>query len=258
MRTPIPPNPLQDVRLDVMACARCRFGTERQNSCPGEGDASATVMVIGEAPSRREDKAGVSLYGDSRDLLDQWLRRAGLRPENVFVTNLLKCAPLVDAERSDGTTYRKMSFPDDDSEPVDRCEKWLKAQLRIVQPRAVVLLGHRALQHVLLKGAVGQAKPYGPWIERLSRRRDTYGEIRFACAYHPRRIAASKNHYDEADSVASIERVAEYVKAVESGGMPPLEDLHEVKSVTPPQYQQRIRLFGRSKPGQPTQDGPTK
>jgi len=247
MRTPIQPEPLRDIRLDVMACQRCRFGAERKNACPGDGDATAPIFMIGEAPGRLENKTGKVFSGAPGDKLDEWLWRAGLRREHLFVTNVLKCAPLKEVEGENGM-YLKMSFPEDD-EPVDKCLKWLDAQLRIVQPRAVILLGERALHHVLLRGAVGQARPFGPWISKLCRRRDKYGETRFACILHPARLVRSPNPYDEADCVEALVRVKEYVNAVQKGEMPPLEDLHEVKSLSPPQYQHRLRLFGREQTG---------
>jgi uracil-DNA glycosylase family 4 len=253
MRTPIEPDPLLESRLDIMACSRCRLGTERRAACPGDGAASASVFVIGEAPGRQDNKSGHVFSGDAGSKLDSWLRRAGLRTEECFFTNVLKCAPLKEATRDDGTTYLRMSFPEDDPEPVEKCSKWLKEQLRVIQPLVIVLVGQRALQHVLLPSAVGQARPFAPWVNKFCRRRDKFGEIRFASIMKPGRFVRTPNPYDEAACIEALVRVRDYVRAVENKRMPPLEDLHEVKGVTPPQYQHRIRLFGRGKPGQPSQ-----
>ena len=258
MRTPIEPDPLLESRLDIMACSRCALGSTRRAACPGNGSASASVFVIGEAPGRQDDKSGSVFTGDPGRLLDRWLKRAGLTVDECFFTNVLKCAPLKEAERDDGSTYLKMSFPEDDPEPVEKCLKWFRAQMKVVEPLAVVLIGQRALEHVLLPNAVGQARPFAPWVGKLCRRRDKYGEIRFASIMKPGRFVRSPNPYDEAACIESLTRVRDYVRAVQKGRMPPLEDLHEVKGVTPPQYQHRIRLFGRPKPGQPPQPEGTK
>jgi len=105
------------------------------------------------------------------------------------------------------------------------------------------------LHHVLLRGAVGQAKPFPPWVGRMCRRRDRYGETRFVAIWPPIRLHRQPNPQDEHECVEALRSVRDYLVAVQGNRPPPLVDLHEVKTTPLPQYQNRLRLFGQNKPG---------
>lgn len=100
---------------------------------PGEGDPSADVMLIGEAPGASEDKQGRPFVGRAGRLLDELLEEAGLERGTVFITNVVKARPPGNRDpRADEVAHH---LP------------WLERQLALIQPRVVVPLGRHALAH---------------------------------------------------------------------------------------------------------------
>jgi len=95
---------------------------------PGEGPADAEVMLIGEAPGYHEDQQGRPFVGPAGRFLTELLARAGLRREEVFITNVVKCRP-----------------PNNrDPAPIEirTCTStWLEKQIEIINPRVVITLG---------------------------------------------------------------------------------------------------------------------
>lgn len=100
---------------------------------PGEGDPSADVMLIGEAPGASEDKQGRPFVGRAGRLLDELLEEAGLERGTVFITNVVKARPPGNRDpRADEVAHH---LP------------WLERQLALIQPRVVVPLARHALAH---------------------------------------------------------------------------------------------------------------
>jgi DNA polymerase len=103
------------------------------NMVPGEGSASAEVMLVGEAPGASEDKQGRPFVGRAGKLLDELLAEAGLQRDEVFITNVVKARPPGNRDpRADEIAH---SMP------------WLEQQLVLVRPRLVIPLGRHALAH---------------------------------------------------------------------------------------------------------------
>jgi len=101
------------------------------NLVPGEGSASARVVLVGEAPGASEDKSGRPFVGRAGKLLDQLLEEAGLRREEVFITNVVKARPPGNRDpRADEVAHH---LP------------WLEAQLEVIGPQLIVPLGRHAL-----------------------------------------------------------------------------------------------------------------
>ena len=103
------------------------------NFVPGEGSATAEVMLVGEAPGASEDKQGRPFVGRAGKLLDQLLAEAGLARDDVFITNVLKARP--------------PGNRDPKAAEVAHCLPWLEAQLALIQPRLLIPLGRHALAH---------------------------------------------------------------------------------------------------------------
>ncbi len=236
MPGPLRTGPLEELRLDIMACNRCDLSGSRTNTVPGAGPGNARIVLIGEAPGEHEDRLGEPFVGKSGDRLDIWLRQAGISRDDCFITNVLKCVP------------PKNRFPlekdYDYAFPPTECWPWLEAQLQAIKPLAVILFGKAALEQVLLKGTTELADPVTPWVGRFCRRRDRYGETRFGVAFHPAYILRNKNPYEEAKCQDALLAVRGYVSALERGQAPPVVDLYEVRPAQPVQYQRRLRLFG--------------
>jgi DNA polymerase len=100
---------------------------------PGEGDPRAAVMLVGEAPGASEDKQGRPFVGRAGKLLEQLLAEAGLRREDVYITNVVKARPPGNRDpRADEVAHHM---------------PWLERELELVAPRIVVPLGRHALRH---------------------------------------------------------------------------------------------------------------
>lgn len=231
-------DPLFELRLEIKACTGCHLRHTSKQRVPGDGSRAAPIMLIGEAPGYYEDRDGRAFIGKAGQKLDAWLDLVGLdRHKHLFITNVLRCRP------------PNNRFPEyERGGPVDSCMPWLVRQLELVNPWAVILAGKRALHHVLLDGSVEMADPFRPWVGRVCRRRDLYGEVRFYPIWHPAYILRNRNPYEEEKCTEALTAAFDYVAAKQGGGGAPVEDLYEVRPVGFVQHQQRFRLFGAPKP----------
>jgi uracil-DNA glycosylase len=123
-------------RDEVLGCTRCALHTTRTQAVPGSGDPNATLMFVGEAPGYHEDRQGVPFVGQAGKLLDQLLEGIGLRREDVFIANVLKCRP---------PENRDPLQPE-----IEACQSHLFRQVQIIRPRMICTLGNFATK--LLSG----------------------------------------------------------------------------------------------------------
>lgn len=126
---------LDRIKEAVQACQRCGLCTGRRNPVSGTGPDRADLMIIGEAPGMTEDALGKPFVGQSGRLLDRLLGEVGLKRSDVFITNIVKCRP--------------PNNRDPEQDEIDACNRYLQAQLKLVQPKVVVTLGKFATQTVL-------------------------------------------------------------------------------------------------------------
>lgn len=230
MPIPIKKDQLAELGMDIHACSRCSLCHDRDKAVPGNGSISAKIFLIGEAPGYQENKSGNAFVGKSGKRLNKWLEMAGLRRSDLFITNVLKCQPA------------RNRFPSSDG-PADACLPWLNAQLKAIQPLAVILAGKQALHYVVMRTALGMAEPIAPWIGKILRRRDLYGETRFGVIYHPAFILRTGNPWDEEKCITTLTTIAEYVREVGEGRPAPMLEISDLRPAKPIQHQRRMRLF---------------
>lgn len=111
-------------------CRRCPLCQSRRNIVFGVGNPEARLMFVGEAPGADEDARGEPFVGRAGLRLNQWIQAIGLRREDVYIANVLKCRP--------------PNNRDPRPEEVDKCSPFLKAQIRAIAPRVIVALGRHA------------------------------------------------------------------------------------------------------------------
>ncbi len=126
---------LQEVRDLMGDCQRCPLGATRTNLVFGVGNPRARVMFIGEGPGRNEDLQGEPFVGAAGKKLDALLGCAGLRREEIYIANVVKCRP-------PGNRNPK---PDE----IEACSPFLREQIRSIWPDVIVCLGNFASQFVL-------------------------------------------------------------------------------------------------------------
>jgi len=120
---------LAQLRVDALACTRCPLAGGRTTVVFGEGDPHAALMVVGEGPGREEDLAGRPFVGRSGHLLDRLLlEEIGLRREQVYIANVVKCRPPGNRDPQ----------PDE----IAACRPYLEAQIDEIRPAVLMTLGN--------------------------------------------------------------------------------------------------------------------
>ena len=143
---PKPHIPLDELRVQVESCRRCPLCDGRTQTVFGVGNPHARVMFIGEAPGKNEDLQGEPFVGAAGHALNELLGCAGLRREDVFIANVLKCRP--------------PGNRDPRPEEIQTCTPFLREQTRTIDPEVLVTLGKFSTQFVL-KTQVGITRLHG-------------------------------------------------------------------------------------------------
>ena len=142
---------LDDLAAEARACTRCELYACATQTVFGEGPANADVVLVGEQPGDKEDLAGEPFVGPAGRILDEALESAGIDRSRTYVTNAVKHfrweAPRTQGGSRSNTKARIHKKPG--RAHVKACRPWLDAELEIVAPEVVVLLGSVAAQALL-------------------------------------------------------------------------------------------------------------
>lgn len=144
---------LEIVEKKCQSCKSCALGATRTNLVFSDGNAeTARIVLIGEAPGETEDLEGRPFVGRAGQLLNEFLAEAGIsREEDLYIINTVKCRP---PENRVPTDLEKAC-----------CSKFLKAQIDIIKPQAIVLCGATALKSfVELDKKTTISKVRGQWM----------------------------------------------------------------------------------------------
>jgi len=136
----------------VQKCRGCELHREATQAVMGRGDPGADLMLLGEQPGDREDREGEPFVGPAGSVLAKALAEAGIAPETVYETNVVKHFRF-------RTVGKRRIHLSPTRGQIDACAPWLKAELAVVRPKGLILLGGTAGQ--ALYGAsfrVGQAR----------------------------------------------------------------------------------------------------
>ena len=132
-------------------CKKCKLCQNRNNVVFGTGNRQASLMFIGEGPGADEDLQGTPFVGKAGKLMNMAFESIGLKREEVYIANIVKCRP--PGNRN----------PQDDE--ANACLDYLRNQVILVKPKIIVLLGSVALKNILGK-EYGITASRGKWIER--------------------------------------------------------------------------------------------
>ena len=153
---------LEEIGAEIRACTRCALSRSRSIAVPGEGRDDADIMFVGEAPGQQEDRQGRPFVGPAGQFLNELLTDAGLRREQVFITNIVKCRPPGNRE----------PLPVE----IEACRDYLIGQIAAIQPTAICTLGSPALR-TLVDPKLSITRVHGSRLER--------GGIVYVPLYHP-------------------------------------------------------------------------
>jgi DNA polymerase len=148
----------------VAACRACALCETRTQTVFGVGARGADLMVVGEAPGADEDRQGEPFVGRAGRLLNLMLAAIGLRREQVYIANVLKCRP----------PGNRVPLP----EEAQHCEPFLLRQIVLVEPRVLLAVGWVAARN-LLKTDAAMGDLRGRWFELSP------GRIPVMVTYHP-------------------------------------------------------------------------
>jgi uracil-DNA glycosylase family 4 len=154
---------LAAIRDDIGDCVRCKLCTQgRKQIVFGVGNPNADLMFVGEAPGRDEDIQGIPFVGRSGQKLTQIIEAIGLKREDVYIANVIKCRP----------PDNRNPEPDE----VEQCEPFLFRQVDIIKPKVIVTLGTFAAKSLLRS-----TEP----ISRLRGRVYEYRGAKLVPTFHP-------------------------------------------------------------------------
>ena len=120
-------NDLRDISAAVRVCEDCELSRGRTNAVPGNGNPSSTIMFVGEGPGFHEDSQGLPFVGQAGQLLNDLLAEVGLKREDVYITNIVKCRPPKNR--------------DPQPNEIQECAKYLNRQIELIDPKVLVTLG---------------------------------------------------------------------------------------------------------------------
>ncbi|MFP4620706.1 MAG: uracil-DNA glycosylase [Bacteroidales bacterium] len=165
---------ITELKKKVRTCNLCRLSETRDQAVPPEGNPKARIMIIAQAPGREENQKGKMFLGPSGEVLNQLFAHIGLKREEVYMTNLLKCfLPNCRKPRQD---------------EIDACNVYLDQEIDYVAPDVIVTLGYHPTKHIL--------KKYDLKIPNRYNFPGLFGNLLVACKYKilPLRHPASVVH----------------------------------------------------------------
>jgi uracil-DNA glycosylase len=172
------PAALKNIREDIGDCTRCKLHQQgRKQIVFGVGNPDAELMFVGEGPGADEDEQGEPFVGRAGQLLNNMIGAMGLKREQVYIANVVKCRP-----PGNRTPER---------DECDTCGPFLMRQIAVVKPRVVVALGAVAAKTLLgvndsMANLRGRFYEFSPMLPKNAPERDpAWQSTKLAVTYHP-------------------------------------------------------------------------
>ena len=170
--------------IEVRGCTKCRLCETRTHTVYGEGNVDAQIFFIGEGPGETEDQSGRPFVGRAGELLNKMIAGMGLKREQVYIANVVKCRP----------PNNRVPAPDE----VATCTPYLERQLEIIRPRAIVTLGLPATQY-MLQTKMSMGKLRGTW--------QAWRGIKLMPTYHPAYVLRNPTYETRAAVWSDLKQV---------------------------------------------------
>lgn len=133
---------LAQVAEEINACTKCPLHLARRKAVPGEGPANAEIMFIGEAPGFHENVQGRPFVGAAGKFLEELLAGIGMKREDVYITNVVKCRP--------------PGNRDPEPEELAACAPYLDRQIQAIRPKVIVTLGRFSMAKFVPNAKISQ------------------------------------------------------------------------------------------------------
>jgi len=181
-----PAQALAAIAARIAVCQACKLCPTRTTTVPGEGSAQPEILFIGEGPGADEDAAGRPFVGAAGQLLTKMIVAMGLRREDVFIANVIKCRP----------PGNRTPEPDE----VGACLGYLRAQIAILKPKVICTLGNTPLRALTGDESLG--------ITRWRGKRLDFHGIPLIPTFHPsyllRNEAGKKPCWEDLKAVLAV------------------------------------------------------
>ena len=179
---------LEQIRADLGDCQRCRLASGRKTIVFGQGNTRAQVVFVGEGPGADEDEQGLPFVGRAGQLLNRMLQSIGIKREDVYICNVVKCRP-----PGNRTPER---------DEIESCSPFLLRQIEAIRPRLVCCLGAPAVK-TLLGLKEGMLKIRGRFYD--------YGGTKALATVHPAYVL--RNPREEKILREDFEKIRDFLKA---------------------------------------------
>ena len=177
----------EELEKSIANCQKCKLCKTRQNIVFGVGNKNATVMFIGEGPGADEDRLGEPFVGRAGKLMNMAFEAIGLKREDVYIANIVKCRPPANRNPEDDEAFA--------------CLDYLRNQVILVKPKIIVLLGSVALKNILGK-EYGITSSRGKWFEKKG--------IHYMPTWHP--AALLRDETKKIDFIKDLKLVMDKLK----------------------------------------------
>jgi DNA polymerase len=152
---------LTELYKEIIVCQKCILSQGRTHAVPGEGPENAEIMFIGEGPGFHEDRQGRPFVGAAGNYLNELLENIGLKREQVYITNVVKCRP--------------PGNRDPQPEEIEACRPYLDKQVELIRPRLIITLGRYSMQRYIP----------GASISRIHGQPNRVGNVIYYPMFHP-------------------------------------------------------------------------
>ena len=152
---------LIELYQQIANCQDCQLAQHRTRVVPGEGSEEAAIVFIGEAPGWNEDQQGRPFVGSAGQFLEELLASIGLKREEVYICNVIKCKPPTNRD----------PLPAE----IQACRKWLDRQLELIHPKIIVTLGRYSMARFFP----------GETISKAHGKARKEGDTLYYAMYHP-------------------------------------------------------------------------
>jgi DNA polymerase len=205
---------LDQVAAEVRVCQRCPLARGRKKAVPGEGPANARIMLIGEGPGFHEDAQGRPFVGASGQYLEELLAEIGLKRDQVYIANVIKCRPPGNRDPEPGE--------------LAACRDYLDRQIALIQPSVIVTLGRFSMQRYFP----------GESISRIHGRPRRVGKVYYYPMFHP--AAALRNPAWRQEMSKDIRKIPQLLAELDASSQP--QEANPQDDDAPDDYEQ-LSLF---------------